>query len=90
MKFQVKGSVERLIKTDNQKYWLYTIKETTGERTKSWKIFTKMFLELGGTYTLSGYVTEQPNEKMKVNDKPIWQTVFNAEQIEPSGMDIPF
>lgn len=94
MKFQVKAKVEKLIGSGNGglgPWFFYQVKETVGQdKTKSWAIFTKMAVEVGTVNTFTGTITVGPKKNKNPDDTIVWENKFNAEQIEPVAMDIPF
>lgn len=88
MNFKVKGLVDNVISSGNHAkgpWFLYGIKETIGSgKTKTWRIFTSVPLNLSAGYELEGYISESPN-KMYFNSagKNAFQTTYNATISRP-------
>lgn len=83
MKFKIEnGTVERILwQNQDRTSSLVLVKETEGKWTKSWKVWTKVVVNLNGVYNFSGTVTEQPSKKIKdQNGKAIYETQFNSTE----------
>lgn len=106
MKFILIGKIESCRWSQNEESpnaaFLYFVKEKTDKFEKTWKVWTKVKLELNIRYQLEGYISEQPNKKR--NDqfgKAVYETNFNVtdfkkleDHIIPDGFEhnqnIPF
>lgn len=85
MQFKSTCTVTQLVKSgqsQNGSWFLYRIEEQISkDKTKSWSVFAKAPLNVGGKYILEGYLSESPNKRFKDDGgKLAYQTTFNVEQ----------
>lgn len=87
MKFAIKnGVIERILwQNADKSSSLVLVKDLEGKFEKRWKVWTKVQVHLNGVYDFSGYVSEQPSQKIKdQNGKAIYETQFNSTNVVDS------
>lgn len=97
MKFKIENAtVEKILWQNNEKTsMLVLVKEKEGKWEKHWKVWTKVVVNLNGTYNFFGTVSEQPSKRIKdQNGKAIYETQFNSTEtidsaISQEGENIP-
>ena len=94
MRFQVEGVVTELVKQGSgQKgpWYLYAIKETRGDKSKTWRFFSNQQLSTGVRHNVTGYISESPNKAYtdSAGRNPYTQS-FSAENIEVKQDEMDF
>lgn len=94
MTFKTTCTITQLVKYGQSQYgnwYLYKIQEQlTGDKTKTWSVFAKTQLTVGGVYGLEGYISESPNKRYKDDGgKLAYQTTFNVETAIEAGASWP-